>query len=170
MKKRAVSSVISVLLMTAVAVILAATVSVIALDIIDASQPAPSAGFEQRLLDEDSTEERLELTLTHGDRIRADQVLIVSTEPVDIGGPDTSPNGGYATVGEKLTEGNDQSGVGDYWTAGESILLGGVGDLSGITIRVVWNPTEVQKDGQNGRAPSALIGENSAIIWEYTVK
>ena len=160
----------AVLLMTAVAVIIAATVTVFVYDISSATQPGPSASFEQELLDEGESDERLELTLTHGDEIRADQILIVSTEPVDIGGPDTDPNGGFATVGEKLTEGNDQSGVGDYWTAGEAILLGGVGDLSGITIRVVWNPVEVEKDGQGGRAPSELIGENSVILWEHTVE
>lgn len=170
MKNRAVSSVIAVLLMTAVTVIIAATVTVFVYDISSATQPGPSASFEQELLDEGESDERLELTLTHGDEIRADQVLIVSTEPVDIGGPDTAPNGRFATVGEKLTEGNDQSGVGDYWTAGESILLGGVEDLSGITIRVVWNPVEVRKDGEGGRAPSELIGENSVILWEHTVE
>jgi len=170
MNNRAVSSVIAVLLMTAVTVIIAATVTVFVYDISSATQPGPSASFEQQLLDESESDERLELTLTHGDEIRADQVLIVSTEPVDIGGPDTDPNDRFATVGEKLTEGNDQSGVGDYWTAGESILLGGVGDLSGITIRVVWNPVEVQKDDRGGRDPSELIGENSVILWEHTVE
>jgi len=169
MKNRAVSPVISVILMIAVAVVIAATISAAAYDITEVTQPGPTAAFEQQLLNEDGSNERLELTLTHGDKIRADQVLIVATEPVDIGGPDTDPNGGYATIGEKLTEGDDQSGVGEYWTSGESILLGGVGDLSGTTIRVVWNPTEVQKDGENGKAPSDLIGEKSVLLWEYTV-
>lgn len=169
MKNRAVSPVISVILMIAVAVVIAATISAAAYDIPEVTQPGPTAAFEQQLLNEDGSNERLELTLTHGDKIRADQVLIVATEPVDIGGPDTDPNGGYATIGEKLTEGDDQSGVGEYWTSSESILLGGVGDLSDITIRVVWNPTEVQKDGLNGKAPSDLIGENYILLWEYKV-
>jgi hypothetical protein len=157
--------------MTAVTVIIASTVGVFVYDIGSFSKPGPSAAFEHQLLDEGEGNERLELTLTAGDGIRANQILIVSTEPVDIGGPpDTSPNGEFATVGEKLTEGDDQSGVGEYWTAGEYILLGGVGDLSGITIRVVWNPTEIKKDGSGGKDPSELIGESSVILWEHTVQ
>jgi flagellin-like protein len=166
---RAVTPVIATILMVAVVVVLATTISVYFYGLGNTIEPAPNAAFEQQLLDEDGPNERLEVTLTHEDGIRANRVLIVATEPVDIGGPDTDPNGGYATVGEKLTEGNDQSGVGDYWTAGETIKLGGVGDLSGITIRIVWNPTEVKKDGAGGREPSEVIGENAAVIWEHTV-
>jgi len=67
MNNRAVSSVIAVLLMTAVTVIIAATVTVFVYDISSATQPGPSASFEQQLLDEGESDERLELTLTHGD-------------------------------------------------------------------------------------------------------
>jgi flagellin-like protein len=167
---RAVSPIIAVLLMTAVAILIAATVSVFVLDISETvDQSGPTAAFEQQLLDDGSSDERLEVTLTQGDHLRADQVMIVATEPVDLGGANADPNGGYATVGEKLTEGADQTGVGEYWTSGESILIGGVGDLSEVTVHVVWNPTEVRKDGQGGKAPSDIIGESSVILWTHTV-
>lgn len=163
---RAVSPVIATILMVAIVVVLATTISVYFYDISNTIEPAPNAAFEQQLLDDGET---LEVTLTHGNGIRANQILIVSTEPVDIGGPDTSPKRQFATVGEKLTEGSDQSGVGEYWTAGETIKLGGVGDLSGITIRIVWNPVEIKKDDYGGEEPSEVIGDNAAVIWEYTI-
>ena len=167
---RAATPVIGAILMIAVVVVLATTVTVYFYSISNTTEPAPNAVFDKQLLDEGGDNERLEVTLTSGSKIRANQVLIVSTEPIDIGGPDTPPNSGFATVGEKLTEGEDQSGVGNYWTAGERIKLGREGDLSGITVRIVWNPTEIKKDDAGGQEPSELIGENAAVIWEYTIK
>jgi flagellin-like protein len=167
---RAVSSVISVIIMVAIVVVLAATVSVFVLEQDDwSTEPSPNAVFDRELLDEGKDSERLEVTHTHGNRLRANQILIVATDPVDLGGSNADPTGSYATIGEKLTEGEDQTGIGKYWEPGESILIGGVGDLSDITIRIVWNTTEVDKDDQNGKAPSDLVGKNSFILWKYTL-
>ncbi|TKX64375.1 type IV pilin, partial [Halorubrum sp. SP9] len=82
---RAVTPVIATILMVAVVVVLATTISVYFYDLSNTIEPAPNAAFEQQLLDESGPNERLEVTLTHGGGIRANRVLIVATEPVDIG-------------------------------------------------------------------------------------
>lgn len=170
MHNRAVTPAISTILMVAVVVTLAATTSAFVLDLgNEATEPGPNVVLEDRLVDNGESDERLQLTLTHGGPVRANQVMIIASQPVDLGGPDTSPNGDYATVGEKLTEGSDQTGVGTHWEVGETILIGGVGDLEGTTIRAVWTPSEIKKDGQGGKAPSEVASESGTVIWKLTI-
>jgi hypothetical protein len=69
-----------------------------------------------------------------------------------------------------VTEGNDQVQIGETWEAGESIHLSRDGELEGVTIRLVWNPVEVDKDGAGGRDPSEVVGEDSYVLLRFTVR
>jgi hypothetical protein len=42
--------------------------------------------------------------------------------------------------------------------------------LEGVTIRLVWNPTEVDKDEAGGKKPSELIGEDAHVLLRFTVR
>jgi hypothetical protein len=157
--------------MVSVVVLLGATLSVAFGTTVDTVQnPPPTATFEHQKFENGADDDTVEIVLTGGESLRADQLLLVASKPVDLGGPDTPPNGDYATTGEKLTEGNDQTGIGRMWEAGEPILLGANGDLEGVTIRLVWNPIEVDKDGAGGTEPSEVIGESSHVLLRFTVE
>lgn len=168
--RRGVTPVIGVVMMVSIAVVLGAVVAGYAFSQREhLDDPGPAVAFETELVGDGTADEALRITHDGGDAIRANRILVVATEPVDLGSEDHAPSGGYATRGEKLTEGNDQTGVGDTWESGESILVGGVGDLEGITVRIVWNPTEVEKDDAGGEEPSELVGEHSVVLFRHTI-
>jgi len=130
--------------------------------------PTPAAAFSHEFAENGDGDDEVVLTLTHGSTLDASRVILVASKPVDLGGPDNPPNGGYATRAEKLTEGGDQVGIGPTWKSGESIRFGANGDLEGTTVRLVWNPVEIKKDDAGGREPSSVVGEESSIIYEAT--
>jgi FlaG/FlaF family flagellin (archaellin) len=170
-RDRGVSTGVSVMLMVAVALVLGVTLSAaFGATASELRNPPPTATFEHTKTENGADSDTVELTLTGGERLRADRLLLVATTPVDLGGSETPPNPGYATVGEKLTEGDDQTEIGSTWDVGETVLFGAGGDLEGETIRLVWNPVEVEKDGANGREPSDVIGENSHVLLKFTVQ
>jgi hypothetical protein len=171
-RERAVSSGIATVFMVAVVVLLGATMSVAFGAAVNTQPPAPATTFEYQKFEDgtDDGHDMVEMTLTGGQSLEAKQLLLVASEPVDLGAPpDTFWEEGE-TTGEKLTEGDDQIGIGDTWEAGESIHFSKHGELEGITVRLVWNPTEVEKDGENGKAPSDVIGEDSYVILRFTVQ
>lgn len=168
---RGVTSGISTILMVAVVVLLGATLSVAFGETVTKAQnPPPTATFEHEKIENGANSDTVELVLTGGESLEADRLLLVASKPVDLGGSSTPPNPGYATTGEKLTEGSDQVEIGSVWEAGESILFGANGDLEAVTVRLVWNPIEVHKDGAGGTEPSDVIGENSHVLLKFTVK
>jgi FlaG/FlaF family flagellin (archaellin) len=168
-----VTPVIATVLLIAIILIVAGAVGHTFYDTIaDGQQPAPQVAFEYDHHENGANDDTVTLTHTGGDVLMADRLILIASKPVDLGGPDESdpkPNPGYATVGEKLTEGNDQTGIGEQWSTGESIIFGAAGDLEGTTVRLVWNPVEIDKDGFNGKRPSGVVGEDSYILYKFTI-
>jgi len=169
-RDRAVTSGVSTILMVALVVLLGTTLFVAFGTLADVVAEPPTAAFDHQKAENGASDDVVTVTLAHGDSLRTDRLLLVASKPVDLGGSDTAPNPSYATVGEKLSEGDDQVGVGDTWNVGESIRFGANGDLEGVTIRLVWNPTEVDKDGAGGREPSELVGEDAHVLLRFTIR
>lgn len=140
--------------------------------------PGPTATFEFELTEDAGGNDLLLVTHTAGDSIPLDRLLLVAEQPVDLGGSNNDPSQDYATTGEKLDEGGGQVGIGETWESGETIevLAGDYDDdsssadeLDGVTLRLVWNPAEVDKDGQGGKAPSSVVGESSVVLFKHSV-
>lgn len=172
---RAISSVLGIVLLVALIVILGATVGAFSLGLADeVNEVGPNAAFEYRFVDDGSGGQWLEITHNGGDPITANQVVIVASDPVDLGGSNTEPKSSAATTREKITEkppgGPPQVGIGDQWTAGESILLApGSGTLSGTTIKIVWNPEEIEKESGSASDEGEIISDQSQLLAEYTI-
>jgi len=175
---RAVAPVIGVVILVGVVTILSAVVAGFTLTQERGLQdPGPTATFEFELTEDADGNDLLLVTHTAGDSIPLDRLLLAAEKPVDLGGADNAPSQGYATTGEKLDEGDGQVGIGETWESGETIevLAGDYDDspsadeLEGVTLRLVWNPREVDKDDQGGKAPSSVVGESSVVLFRHTV-
>ena len=166
---RAVTSGIATIFMVAVVVLLGATLSVAFGATVDKPTPSPTATFEYQKHERGTSPDEVEITLTGGEPLEAKKLMVVASEPVDLGTPGNYWSEGE-TTGEKVTEGNDQVQIGETWEAGESIHLSRDGELEGVTIRLVWNPVEVDKDGAGGRDPSEVVGEDSYVLLRFTVR
>jgi FlaG/FlaF family flagellin (archaellin) len=174
--ERAVAPVLGVVILVGVVAILSAVVAGYTLTQERGLQnPGPTATFEFELTEDDDGNDLLLVTHTAGDSIPLDRLLLAAEKPVDLGGSNNAPSQGYATTGEKLDEGDGQVGVGETWESGETIevLAGdygpGADELDGVTLRLVWNPREVDKDDQGGKAPSSVVGESSVVLFKHTV-
>jgi FlaG/FlaF family flagellin (archaellin) len=166
---RGVSSGIATIFMVAVVVLLGATLSIAFGATVDEPTPAPTATFDYQKHERGASPDEVEITLTGGEPLVAKKLMVVASEPVDLGTPGNYWSEGE-TTGEKVTEGNDQVQIGETWNAGESIFLSRDGELEGVTVRLVWNPVEVDKDGAGGREASDVIGEDSYVLLRFTVK
>jgi FlaG/FlaF family flagellin (archaellin) len=171
-----VSPVVGVVMIVGVTVVLSAVVAGYGFTQQRGLQsPGPTATFEFDLVQNDDGNDLLLVTHSAGEPIALDKLLLVADRPVDLGGANNDPSQTYATTGEKLDEGNGQVGIGETWEAGETIevLAGDYGsgpdELDGVTLRLVWNPREVDKDGQGGKAPSSVVGERSAVLFRHEV-
>jgi flagellin-like protein len=146
---RAVSPVIGVILMVAITVILAAVIGTFVLGLGDqVSQTTPQASFSFDY-DRDTTAPiQDELTVSHngGDTLEASEVSIT------ISGASPDPG----NVNSSTPWGNF-SGTGDEVSAGSSVVISNSSvstnnelDLSGATVRVVWQAAEGDSSAQLG--------------------
>lgn len=177
---RAASSVIGVVLLVALAVILAATVSVYVFSTSNSvNEPAPAASFEFDYSQEGDTDsylptnpnrgsDNLTVTFVAGENIQADQINVTVTgakeidqngnvigtnltfEPNFAGGGKLFGNSGEVSSGESYTISDL-----DFISNDGSKNLGNLRklDLSDATVRVYW---------------ISETGENSAVIAEWT--
>jgi flagellin-like protein len=164
---RGTSSVVGTILLVAVVVVGGVT-SAYVLDVRQevAGPDIPSDAIEAEH-GEHLDGEWVRFTLTAGDAVQADRLVVVATTEVDIHGDEdevgyTDPD--YKSRSESFTEGADQAGIGDAWTAGEDVYVGSDSDLSGETFRVVWNTEPVE-----GENPGEVVGEDSHVLFEFTV-
>jgi flagellin-like protein len=117
---RAASSVIGTILMVGVAVIIAATVSVLALGIVESGNSnTPTMSVSYSLVDSGS-DQAIALTHASGDSIPAENLYITGSQDIDIGGPPGTTGGAndqWASPREQFVEGNNgpQVDVGDRW-------------------------------------------------------
>jgi len=159
---RAVSPIISTILLVAVVVVLSATISVFVLDLgSDLQSEAPyievSGEFVQAV---DDGERAVAITLTAGDTAQTEQLYVSGSKPLDIGGrpghSSTPANDAYASRREKFTEASGsnppQVGIGDTWDAGETVYVDPDGAADGVTISIYWTSTSVE--GVNPGTPA----------------
>ena len=160
---RAVSPVVSTVLLVAVVAIISSIISVFALglaDSVDADAPVITVSHS---IVPDGGDPLIAVTHEGGDDVETDHLSVVGSTPVDIGSR-TVANDDYASRQEKFNEGSDQVGAGDYWTAGETAYFDPDGVVDGVTLRFVWSEQPTQNVN-----PTTPNGETTFIIAELTV-
>ncbi|MDX1748206.1 MAG: type IV pilin N-terminal domain-containing protein, partial [Halobacteriales archaeon] len=130
--EKAVSPVIGVVMMVAITVILSAVVGTFALGLGESQDTAPQSTWEKDYTDGSS--DTLVLTHQSGDPMEADRLNVVATGVTCTSGTFDSP--------KNL---NDDYGISTAVAAGNSVTIdgsqlcgGGNIDLSGATVRLVW--------------------------------
>jgi flagellin-like protein len=167
---RGSSSVVGTILLVAVVVVIGGATGAYVLDLGQevTGSDVPSDAIEAEHGETDDGEEWVRFTLTAGDAIRTDRLVVVATTEVDVDGGTNFATGDARSRTESFAEkppgGTVQVDIGDAWTAGEDVYVGGPDDLSGETFRVVWNTRPVEN--QN---PGEVVGEDSHVLFEYTV-
>lgn len=166
-RTRAVTPVVGIALLVAVAVVLAGVVSIFALDFGESTQPdAPTMAVTYELV-EDGAERTVAVTHAGGDTVAADHLTVVGTADLDVGGSPSSATPAdeqWASSRERFDEGGDQVGVGDTWDSGETVYVDPEGSVDDVTIRFVWS-----EGGVTGANPGRARGESSFVIAEVVV-
>ncbi|ACV46783.1 MULTISPECIES: type IV pilin [Halomicrobium] len=155
---RGVSPVVGVVVLVAIAVILAATISVFALQFGDRGQePAPSVAMTAQY-DERTTPngQYFRLTVRSGDRIETRQLSLQLRGAVDSTGTSVAVDESADPLG---TQAGTVLDAGDTVSIGANQVTptpssGAHLDLSDAEIRLVWDPQEPDREG-------------SAIIWRW---
>jgi len=168
---RGVTSIIGVLLMVAVVVVVAATMTVFVFDIGSGLEStAPNAETEYELV-ADGPERTVAITLSAGDGVATDQLYVVGSKELDIGGAPgsgTPANDQWASSRETFTEsaGDNppQVGIGPTWDAGETVYVDPVGSVDGVTITIYWTSRPVE-----GVNPGQPAGDYSYKLADFTV-
>lgn len=160
-QSRAVSPIISVILIVAIVVILSATISVFVLDIgTSMHSEAPSIVVSHEFVDAvDGGEKAVAITLDGGNAVQTDRLYVSGSKALDIGGhPDTSSqpaNDDYASTREKFTEtagATPQVEIGETWEAGETVYIDPEGSADHVTISIYWTSQSVE--GVNPGTPT----------------
>lgn len=168
---RGVASLVGVLLMVAVLVVVAASMTFFVFDIGAGLQSeAPNVDVDYGLV-ADGTERTIAITLAAGDAVATDRLYVVGSKDVDMGGApgsSTPANDQFASPLEKFTESNagnpPQVGIGPTWDAGETVYVDPVGSVDGVTITIYWTSESVE-----GVNPGQPEGEYSYKLREFTV-
>lgn len=167
---RGVSAVLGAVVILAVVVTLAASTGLYATQTVEdvRSDPPPASVIVTDYHDAPGSEDDwVRFTYEGGAAIPADQLAIRSTKPVDIDGDRNFAESGLSrreSFVEKPPGGDIQVDIGETWNAGETVYVGGNGDLSGETVWVVWSSTVVK--GQN---PGTVDGPETRVIREQTL-
>ena len=171
---RAVSPVIGIILLVAITIIIS-SVAFVAFNSVasDVQERPPSGSFSTEMVEPPSGSCTTELRLTYsgGNPVETDNLVLLSSVDVDVGGSNADPqcSGGAQTTSENVTEYSSsgtspQAGIGDTWTAGESIRFASDSSLDGATIRLVWNPEKTE-----GTNPGEVTGDSGYILYEETL-
>ena len=172
---RAVAPVIATILMVAIVVILAGVVGIYFGSSGTDIEQSPNVAISAQLVEPvGSCDDEVRLTHNGGDPIRAENLLLVTDQEVDIGSASVkSPNCGFSTTRERViegraTEGVDQAGIGETWTTGESFRFGS-NNLDGTAVKLVWNPERVADAGTDQNSDFGEINSDTAyILYEET--
>ncbi|WP_128478633.1 type IV pilin [Halorussus pelagicus] len=169
--RRGASPVVGTIIMVAVVVILASTISVFVLNLGSSAQStAPQVSVSYELV-EDGGERTIAVTMEASRGLKTDQLYVTASKRLDIGGSPGSGSGAndaYASELERFTEssgGNPpQVGIGDTWDAGETIYLDPEGSASDVTVRIYWSASRIRSVN-----PGIVSGDDSYKIAEFTV-
>ena len=146
--EEAVSPVIGVILMVAVTVILSAVVGTFALGLGESQDTAPQATWETKYTD--GTSDTLELTHQSGDPMEADRLSVVIS-----GSPSTDADGKHKLSDAPFSVSGEVS-AGTSVTVNNGVTSDTNLDLSGATVRVVW-----EDEDTDDQADSATLA-----VWE----
>lgn len=159
---RAVSPVVSTILVIAIVVVLATTISTFVLDLGSRTQAeSPIIEVSDELVDAvDDGEKAVAITLLAGDAVQTDHLYISGSKPLDIGGEpgnsSTPANDAYASTRETFTESSGdnppQVGIGETWEAGETVYVDPAGRVDDTTISIYWTSQPVE--GVNPGTPT----------------
>ncbi|WP_135665313.1 type IV pilin [Halorhabdus rudnickae] len=165
------TSVIGIILLVAVTVIVAGTVTVFVFDLGSGLQPkAPYVETSHELVG-DSSEQTIAITLEAGDRVPVDRLYVAGSKPVDIGGAPGSgraADDAHASPIENFTEtpgGTPQVAIGETWDAGETVYVDPKGSVDGVTVSVYWISGSIE--GYNPGEPS---GDDSYRLTSKTIR
>ena len=168
---RGVAPVIAVTLLVALAVVLVTTVSAFVLtNQSDIPPPAPQISVSHTTVP-DGGERTVAVTLDAGDTVATDQLYVIASKPLDIGGAPSSAtpaNEAYASSRENFVEASGanppQVGIGEQWESGETIYLDPRGSVQGVTIKIYWNTKPIR-----GVNPGSVEGDDAYLIAEFSV-
>lgn len=171
---RGMTSVVGIVLLIAVVVLVATTVSVVVFDLgSDVQSKAPYIETSHELVADQETPDddwTVAITLRAGDRVESDRLYVAGSKPVDVGGPPGTAgaaNDQWASSVENLMEpagGPAQVGIGETWDAGETVYVDPDGRADGVRISVYWVAGDVS--GQN---PGEPIGDDAYRLTTVTV-
>lgn len=168
---RAVTPVIATILMVAIVVILAGVVGIYFGSSGTNIEQSPKVAISAQLVEPlGSCNDEVRLTHNGGDPVRSENLLLVTNQEVDIGSASGTPPNcpTYSTTRERVTEGTDQAGIGETWTAGESFRFGS-NNLEGTSVKLVWNPERVIDAGTDPNSDFGEINSDTAyILYEGT--
>jgi len=154
--------------MVSVVVIIGTLVASFAYGFSDSTQAdAPRISVSYETVDAGS-EQTVAVTLEAGEAVRTDNLYVVASKDIDIGGSPVIAQESNASGLEKFTESSGsnppQVGIGDTWEAGETVYLDPVGSAEGVTIGIYWNTQSVE-----GVNPGSVEGQDAYKIAEFTV-
>jgi hypothetical protein len=168
---RGASTVTGTILMVAVVVILASVVGAFVFGLGPSpSPPAPQASLSHTVLDDAGVggDDIIAVTLESGTAIETENLYVIGSTKLDIGGAPDGPRDEWASEREKFTEaasGDPQVGIGETWDSGETVYLNPVGkSADGVTVKIYWTTRPVE-----GYNPGTVEGEDSYKIAEFTV-
>ena len=170
--ERAAANVLGNLYVAGLVVVLAGTAGVFIFGLgSPVSDPAPQASVSHSIVEDpsDPGDPVVAVTLDAGTSMNVDQLYIVASDPVDIGGapPSSGLSDSYASERESFNEappgGSPQIDIGDTWDAGETVYFDPTGDVDDVTISIYWNPEPVA-----GINPGTVEGDGSYKIAEIS--
>jgi len=168
---RGVSSVVGIVLLVAVTVVVAGTVTVFVLDLgADLESKAPYVDTSHELLDDDG-EKTIAITMTAGDTIDVDRLYVAGSKPVDIGGAPGSgraADDAHASPIENFTEtpgGTPQVAIGETWDAGETVYVDPEGSVDGVTVSIYWISGAIE-----GYNPGKPTGDSSVRLVRIPIR
>ncbi len=168
---RGMTSVVGIILLVAVTVIVAGTVTVFVFDLGSGLQPkAPYVETSHELV-EDGSEQTIAITLEAGDTVDVDRLYVAGSKPVDIGGAPGSgraADDAHASPIENFTEtpgGTPQVAIGNTWDAGETVYVDPQGSVDGVTVSIYWISGSVQNYN-----PGEPDGDDSYRLTTMTIR
>ncbi|MBP2252255.1 flagellin-like protein [Halarchaeum solikamskense] len=167
-RERGASSVIGVILLVGIVIVLIGAITPFVMNLAGETQAkAPTVSVDHRITNAsggtDYTtdgDNLIAVTLESGGPIQTDQLYLTSSKAVDIGSA-TGADGTNAADDinaddedtpkrERFAEGNDQTGIGDTWEAGETVYLDPDGSATDTSVSIYWTskPVKAQDEGE----------------------
>lgn len=170
-RDRGVSPVVGIVLMAGIGILMAGFIgiSVVSVGSATLGTTAPSSSIDVEFHENGAGDDYISFVIQAGDSMDVDHVGVLTTKPVDVSGNSGSFAGPWAqSKHEPFSEDANAAGqsdviaTGQQWSAGETVYVGGNGDLEGVTVRLVWS-SQPFTDAAMDEA-----GSSSQVLVKYT--